>query len=124
MLQEMHQAPSLPRRITHQPLLITAGLAIVVTAFLDLSQIASIGALLYLTMDIAVQGGAFGALHSKIHVRRWVPALSILLDLIVLIPFIVLKVQSDLLTVLVAVAIAAAIIVAQILAVHHRSATS
>jgi amino acid transporter len=123
MLQEMHQAPSLPSRITHQPLLITAGLAIIVTAFLDLSQIASIGALLYLTMDIAVQGGVLWPLHRKLNARRWVPGLSILLDLIILIPFTVLKVQSDLLTVLVAAAIAAAIIVAQVIAVRQRSAT-
>lgn len=121
MLQQMHQAPTLPRRITHQPLLITAGLAIFVTAFLDLSQIASIGALLYLAMDIAVQGGVLFALHRKINARRWVPSLSILLDLIILIPFTVLKVQSELLTVLVAAAIAAAIIVAQVIALRRRS---
>jgi len=124
MLQEMRQAPSLPGRITHQPLLITAGLAIFVTAFFDLSQIASIGALLYLTMDIAVQGGVLFALHKKINANRWVPGMAILLDLIILVPFTILKVQSDLLTVLMAAAIAAAIIVAQLIAVRRRATIS
>jgi amino acid transporter len=124
MLQQMHQAPSLPKRITHQPLLITAGLAIILTAFLDLSQIASLGALLYLTMDIAVQGGVIFVLHQKISARRWVPALAILLDLAILIPFTVLKVQSDLLTVVVAAAIALAIVVAQVIAVRRRTGSS
>lgn len=124
MLQQMHQAPSLPKRITHQPLLITAGLAIILTAFLDLSQIASLGALLYLTMDIAVQGGVIFVLHQKISARRWVPALAILLDLAILIPFTVLKVQSDLLTVAVAAAIALAIVVAQVIAVRRRTGSS
>ena len=123
MLQHMHLAPRLPSRITHQPLLITSGLAILVTAFFDLSQIASIGALLYLTMDIAVQGGVLVALQQKINARRWVPSLSIALDLIILIPFTVLKVRSDLLTVLVALAIATAIFAAQIIAVRARSTT-
>lgn len=124
MLQQMHQAPALPKRITHQPLLITAGLAIILTAFLDLSQIASLGALLYLTMDIAVQGGVIFVLHQKISARRWVPALAILLDLAILIPFTVLKVQSDLLTVVVAAAIALAIVVAQVIAVRRRTGSS
>ena len=75
-------------------------------------------------MDIAVQGGVLFTLHRKINARRWVPGLSILLDLIILVPFIVLKVQSDLLTVLVATAIAAAIIVAQVIAVRHRTNAS
>ena len=119
----MSLAPSLPSRIKHQPLLITSGLAILVTAFFDLSQIASIGALLYLTMDIAVQGGVLVALRRKINARRWVPSLSIALDLIILIPFTVLKVCSDLLTVLVALAIATAIFAAQIIAVRARSTT-
>ncbi|WP_294181561.1 APC family permease [uncultured Schumannella sp.] len=119
MLQGMGQAPSLPKRITHQPLLITAGLAILVTALFDLGQIASMGALLYLTMDIAVQWGVLCALHQKVQARRWVPALSIVLDLAVLVPFVVLKVQSDPLTIVVGAAIAAAIIVAQVVAVRR-----
>jgi amino acid transporter len=116
MLQKMGQALSLPARIVHQPLLITATLAIIVTVFLDLSQIASMGVLLYLSMDIAVQWGTIRHLREKVSVRWWIPALAILLDLIVVIPFIVVKVQSDLLTIVVAVAIAGCLVGSQLLA--------
>lgn len=120
MLQDMRQAPSLPEKITHQPLIITAGLAIVATAFLDLSQIASMGAFLYLAMDIAVQWGVIRHLREKIDAKTWVPALAILLDLAILIPFTILKIQNDLLTVSVAAAVAAVIIIGQSIAVRLR----
>ncbi len=124
MLQSMGQAPSLPARFTHQPLLLTAALALLATAFLDLSQIASIGAFLYLSMDIAVQWGALRSLHERVELRRWVPALSIMLDLAVLIPFTVLKMRSDLPTVFIAAATAAVIVLAQLIVVRRRAASS
>lgn len=120
MLQEMRQAPSLPKRISNQPMIITAGLAIIATAFLDLSQIASMGAFLYLAMDITVQWGVIRHLREKIEAKVWIPALTIVLDLAILIPFTVLKVQKDLLTVMVAAAVAASIITAQSIAVRAR----
>ncbi|WP_245723555.1 APC family permease [Paramicrobacterium humi] len=73
MLQGMRQAPSLPQKVSHQPMIITAGLAILATVFLDLSQIASMGAFLYLTMDIAVQWGIIRHLRSKIGGGRGSP---------------------------------------------------
>lgn len=121
MLQGMGQAPSLPAPVPHQPMIITAGLAILATAFLDLSQIASMGAFLYLAMDIAVQWGVIRHLRSKINAKAWVPALTITLDLAILIPFTVLKVQGDPRTVIVAAAVAAAIFIAQIVAVRTRA---
>lgn len=120
MLQEMRQAPSLPKRISNQPMIITAGLAIIATAFLDLSQIASMGAFLYLAMDITVQWGVIRHLRKKIEAKVWIPALTIVLDLAILIPFTVLKVQKDLLTVIVAAAVAASIITAQTITVRAR----
>ncbi|CAO1654138.1 Amino acid/polyamine/organocation transporter (APC superfamily) [Salinibacterium sp. NYA9b] len=116
MLQEMKQAPSLPKSVPHQPMVITAGLAILVTVFLDLSQIASMGVFLYLTMDMAVQWGVIRRLRAKIEARIWLPVLTIVLDLAILIPFAVLKVQSDLFTVIVA-----AIVAAQVVTVRTRS---
>ncbi|MDJ0348340.1 APC family permease [Cryobacterium sp. PH29-G1] len=121
MLQDMRQAPSLPDRVTHQPMIITAGLAIVATAFLDLSQIASMGAFLYLAMDMAAQWGVIRHLRTKIDANPWIPTLTIALDLAILIPFTVLKVQNDLLTVIVATAVAAAIVLAQVLTVRART---
>ena len=121
MLQDMRQAPALPDRIPRQPLLITAGLAIVATAFLDLTQIASMGAFLYLTMDIAVQWGVIRHLRDEIDAKPWLPAITIILDLAILVPFTIFKVQSDLLTVVIAAAVAAVIFVAQIITVRARS---
>jgi amino acid transporter len=120
MLQDMRQAPALPVKVHHQPLIITAGLAIVTTAFLDLTQIASMGALLYLTMDIAVQWGVIRHLREKIHAVRWLPVLTIVLDLAILIPFTILKIQDDWLTVVFATAVAAAIFIGQVIAVKAR----
>lgn len=121
MLQDMRQAPSLPTRVPHQPMIITAGLAILATASLDLSQIASMGAFLYLAMDISVQWGVIRHLRSKIQANLWVPVLTILLDLAILIPFTVLKLQNDLLTVIVAASVAAAIISEQTIAARART---
>ncbi len=121
MLQDMRQAPWLPAKVPHQPMIITAGLAILATAFLDLSQIASMGAFLYLSMDIAVQWGVIRHLRAKINARSWVPVLTILLDLAILIPFTILKVQGDLRTVIVAAAVATVIFIAQIVAVRARA---
>ena len=87
MLQEMKQAPSLPKKVPHQPLIITAGLAIAATAVLDLTQIASVGVFLYLTMDLAVQWGVIHHLRQKIHANWWLPALTIALDIAILVPF-------------------------------------
>lgn len=120
MLQDMGQAPSLPERISRQPMVITAGLAILATAFLDLTQIASMGAFLYLAMDIAVQWGTIRHLRSKTGAKPWIPALGVFLDLVVLVPFTVLTMRDDPLTVVVAVTVAAAIVVAQVIAVRSR----
>ncbi|MGZ0213111.1 MAG: APC family permease [Actinomycetales bacterium] len=122
MLQKIRQAPSLPKSVPQQPMVITAGLAILVTVFLDLSQIASMGVFLYLTMDMAVQWGVIRHLKEKIEARIWLPVLTIVLDLAILVPFAILKIQSDLFTVMVAAVVAAAIITAQVIAVRARSA--
>jgi L-asparagine transporter-like permease len=66
MLQNTHRAPSLPQSVRHQPMIVTAGLAILVTVLLDLSRIASMGVFLYLSMDVAVQWGVTSHLLSKL----------------------------------------------------------
>lgn len=121
MLQDMGQAPRLPGSVTHQPLLITAGAAVVLTATLDLTQIASLGVFLYLSMDIAVQWGVLNRLREKISARVWLPIATILVDAAILVPFVIVKGRSDLSTVMVAAAIIVAIVAAEALAVHHRA---
>ena len=73
-------------------------------------------------MDMAVQWGVIRHLKEKIEARIWLPVLTIVLDLAILVPFAILKIQSDLFTVMVAAVVAAAIITAQVIAVRARSA--
>ncbi|MHA7282513.1 APC family permease [Arthrobacter sp. TMS2-4] len=120
MLHDMGQAPGLPRHTTHQSLLITAGLAILMAAFFDLSQIASLGAILYLTMDIAIHWGIIRHLGHDIQVKPWIPAIAIILDLAVLIPFLFLKVQSDPLTLIITAATVIILVTTQWFMVHLR----
>jgi amino acid transporter len=121
MLQDMRQAPSLPAAVAHQPLIITTGLAILATAFLDLTQIATMGAFLYLAMDIAVQWGVIRHLREKIDAKLWIPMVAIALDLAILIPFTVLTFQNDILTVIVAASAAAFIVVTQVITIRART---
>ncbi|MEO5781574.1 MULTISPECIES: APC family permease [Arthrobacter] len=123
MLQDMKQAPGLPGDIKHEPLLITAGLAIIVTVFFDLSQIASLGALLYIAMDIAIHVGVIRHLSGDIGAKRWIPAVAILLDVAVVVPFVLIKAGQDPLTVGIAAAVALVIFVAQWWAVSRRDHT-
>ncbi|MGB3232306.1 MAG: APC family permease [Mycobacterium sp.] len=124
MLRQMGQVPALPGSVNRQSLLITAALAIVTAAAFDLSQIASLGAMLYLSMDIAIHWGIIRHLRDEVDAKIWVPAVAIGLDLLVLAPFVVMKFGSDLLTLGITVAVAGAIVVAQWWAVRHRSAAS
>ncbi|MBG6226471.1 amino acid transporter [Arthrobacter sp. CAN_A2] len=121
MLHNMGQAPGLPRHTTHQSLLITAGLAILMAAFFDLSQIAALGAILYLAMDIAIHWGIIRHLRHDIDVKAWIPAVAIALDVAVLIPFLFLKGRSDPLTLIITAATVIILTAIQWFMVHHRN---
>ncbi|MEX5296598.1 APC family permease [Kocuria sp. CPCC 205268] len=121
MLRDMGQAPGLPGQESYQSLYITAGLAIVMAAFFDLSQIAALGAILYLTMDIAIHLGILRHLKDDVGARPWIPWVAIVLDIAVLVPFVLLKAQSDPFTLGVTAVVALVIVVAQWFTVRHRS---
>lgn len=120
MLRDMGQAPALPRDPAHQSLIVTAGLAIILTTFLDLGQIASMGAVLYLAMDIAIHWGVIRHLRSDINANPVFPAVAIVLDVVVLGAFIAVKADNDLLTLGVSLGVAAAITANQVLMSHLR----
>lgn len=69
--------------------------AALLTVFFDLSSIASLGAIFYLIMDIALHWGVFRYLRSEIGARGWVMITAMVLDLVVLSAFIWLKWQQD-----------------------------
>ncbi len=120
MLRDLGQAPSLPGNPRHQSLIITAGLAIVLAAFLDLGQIASMGAILYLAMDMAIHWGVIRHLRAEIGANPIIPAIAIILDLAVLGAFITVKLRDDLLTLGVAAGVATLITVSQIAVARRR----
>lgn len=124
MLQEMEQAPRLPDSVPHQPLLITAGAAALATVALDLSRIASVGVILYLTMDIAIQWGVVRRLRGELSLRPWIPVLSVALNAVVLAAFVVAKLERDALILVVAAAISAVIVATQLQLLRHRSGSA
>ncbi|MBB2773873.1 UNVERIFIED_ORG: hypothetical protein GGE11_004819 [Mycolicibacterium obuense] len=124
MLRHMHQVPDVPGSVPRPSLLITAGAAIVTAALFDLSQIASLGAMLYLTMDIAIHWGLIRRLKHDVDVKRWVPALAIVLDVLILGPFVIVTAREGLATLVVFGLMSAAIVLGQRAAVSHRNRTS
>lgn len=90
-------------------------------AFFDLSQIAALGAILYLAMDIAIHLGILRHLRDDVEARPWIPWVAIALDVAVLVPFVLLKAQSDPFTLVITAVVALVIVVAQWFTVRHRS---
>jgi len=70
-------------------------LGLVLTAFFDLSRIAALGIIFYLIMDISIHWGVLRYLYQDVKARRWMPAVAIVLDLVVLGGFVWVKLNSD-----------------------------
>ncbi len=124
MLRHMHQVPDVPGGVRRPSLLITAAAAIVTAALFDLSRIASLGAMLYLSMDVAIHWGLLRRLRHDVNIKRWVPALAIVLDALVLGPFVILTARDGLLTLVIFGLVSAVIVFGQRAAVRHRDRTS
>ncbi|PCJ81244.1 MAG: amino acid permease [Bacteroidetes bacterium] len=97
MLSKMKQVPDLNKvkKITNPSLLFTVGLAILLTILFDLTRIASIGAIFYLIMDIAIHWGLFRYLKNEVNFNPIIPLIAILLDVIILLAFIYMKYMID-----------------------------
>jgi amino acid transporter len=120
MLQDMSVVPHLPDGLGRQPLLITAALALLVSVFLDLTSIASIGILLYLTMDIAVQWAVLTRLSGETGARPWLPIATIVLDVALLVALVIVRADIAPVSLIVASAVAAAIFLSQVLVARQR----
>ena len=107
MLTEMKLVPhrhfGMPGSIQKHTLVYTIVLGVVLTAFFDLSRIAALGIILYLIMDIAIHWGLVRHLHEEIDASRSIPLIAIGLDMVVLLGFIYVKLQSDPLVIWVAI---------------------
>lgn len=84
-------------------LVYTVVIAILLTAFFDLSRIASLGAIFYLTMDVILQWGVLKNLRKKVNVNIAIVITAILLDLLVLGAFLWIKASSDFLVIVVSI---------------------
>lgn len=107
MLTEMKLIPHkhfhMPGSIQKHTLVYTVVLAIVLTVSFDLTRIASMGAILYLVMDIMIHWGVFKHLRKKVHAKPFIVVSAIVLDLIVLSAFLWVKIQTDIVVVVVAI---------------------
>ncbi|NHK29689.1 APC family permease [Parvularcula flava] len=108
MLTEMNLIPhshfGMPGRIQKHTLVYTVVAASLLALFFDLSRIASLGAIFYLVMDIAIHWGVFRHLRKDVGARSWVLLTAIALDTLVLGAFLILKAQADPLIIITAVA--------------------
>ncbi len=99
MLTDMKLVPhrhfGMPGGIQKHTLLYTIVMAMLLTVFFDLSRIASLGAILYLLMDILIHWGVYRRLRDKIKASGWVLVTAIILDLVVLVSFIAIKARTD-----------------------------
>jgi amino acid transporter len=97
MLSNMKQVPNLKRmgNLKNPALIFTVSLAILLTILFDLTRIASIGAIFYLIMDIAIHWGLFRYLRKEIKFNPAIPIIAIIMDVLVLLAFIYIKYLND-----------------------------
>ena len=99
MLTDMKLAPyrsfGLPGDTQAHTLVYTILIAMLLTVFFDLSRIASLGAIFYIIMDIAVHWGVLRHTREDVKAKAWVLITAIVLDVVVLGAFLAVKAQSD-----------------------------
>ena len=106
MLSEMNLVPhrhfGMPGSIQKHTLVYTVVLAILLTVLFDLSRIASLGAIFYIIMDIAIHYGVLRYLREEVGAKTWVLVTAIVLDVAILGAFIRMKANSDMMVLWVA----------------------
>jgi len=115
MLTEMKLVPhshfGMPGSVQKHTLVYTIVLAMLLTLFFDLSRIASLGAIFYLIMDMAVHWGILRHIRREIGANGLILVAALILDGTVLLALLLLKAQSDL-VVLYSAAIGLVVIIA------------
>jgi amino acid transporter len=113
MLTEMNLIPhshfGMPGRIQKHTLVYTVLLAAFLAVFFDLSRIASLGAIFYLVMDIAIHWGVYRHLRHDVDAKGWILLSAIALDAVALGAFLAIKSAAD--PVIVFIGIAAIIVI-------------
>lgn len=107
MLTDMGLVPhshfGMPGDIQKHTLVYTVVLAMFLTVFFDLSRIASLGAIFYITMDIAVHWGVFRYLRQQINANAFILISAIIFDVIVLGAFLMVKARTDMMVIYAAI---------------------
>ena len=99
MMTDMELVPhshfGMPGNVQKHTLVYTLVLAILLTTFFNLGRIASLGAIFYIVMDIAIHWGVFRHVLNDTGARKSILVIAMGLDVLVLIALIWIKVQSD-----------------------------
>lgn len=99
MLTKMELVPhshfGMPGSVQKHTLVYTIVLAILLAVFFDLSRIASLGAIFYILMDIAIHWGVLRHLHKEIGANPYILVAAMTFDFIVLCAFVWIKIESD-----------------------------
>ena len=107
MLTDMKLVPhshfGMPGDIQKHTLVYTVTVAIFLTIFFDLSRIASLGAIFYMTTDIAVHWGVFRYLRKEINASAFILISAIIFDVIILGAFLIVKAQTDMMVIYAAI---------------------
>ncbi len=96
-----HSHFGMPGNIQKHMLVYMAVIAIVLTVLFDLSRIASLGAIFYLVMDIGIHWGLLRKLNNQVDFKPLIVWMAIVADSIVLTGFIWIKVQTDIVLIIV-----------------------
>ena len=103
MLTDMKLVPhrhfGMPGSIQNHTLVYTIAIAIFLTLFFDLSRIASLGAIFYLLMDIAVHWGVLRHLRKEIKANAAILLTAIAFDVVVLSAFLMVKASTDMMVI-------------------------
>jgi amino acid transporter len=99
MVTDMELVPhshfGMPGSIQKHTLVYTIVFAMLLTVFFDLGRIASLGAIFYIVMDIAVQWGVLRYLAADIGANRLIVIGAIVLDALALLALLVVKAGTD-----------------------------
>lgn len=90
-----HSHFGMPGSIQKHTLVYTIVFAMLLTVFFDLGRIASLGAIFYIVMDIAVQWGVLRYLAAEIGANRLIVIAAIVLDGIALLALLAVKAGTD-----------------------------
>lgn len=107
MLTDMKLVPhshfGMPGTIQKHTLVYTIVIAIFLTLFFDLSRIASLGAIFYITMDIAVHWGVFRYIRKEVKANAIILISAIIFDVVILAVFLAVKAQTDIMVIYAAI---------------------